>query len=75
MKHTVFGSLVREILFEKDGNRISKLKLWSILSAAAGCFYKLGYCDMETLKVALGLVGAVLGVPGVRDAVPRTKPD
>ena len=74
MKHTVIGNLVRETLFEKDGeNRVSKVKLTAWVEAALLVAAHFGKIEAETLKVVASVVALVLGIPGIRDAVPRTK--
>ena len=73
-KHTVVGMLVRETLFDKDGsNRVSKLKLTAWVEAALLVAAHFGKVEAETLKVLASVVGLVLGIPGIWDAVPRTK--
>jgi len=79
-RHTVIGSLVRETLFEKEGqtgrtNRVSKVKLTAWVEAGLLVAAHFGQIAPETLKVLASVVALVLGIPGIRDAVPRTKPD
>jgi len=75
-RHTIVGRLVRETLFDKDGsNRVSKLKLTAWVEAALLVAAHFGKIDTETLKVLASVAGLVLGIPGIRDAVPHTKQD
>ena len=74
MKHTVIGTIVKELIFEKDGqNRISKVKLTAWLEAAVLVATHFGAVSIESAKVVATAIALIVGVPGIRDVVPKQK--
>ena len=59
-------SLARELLMEKDGNRISKSKLGVWIAVIGSILMNRGIIDSSDWKVIVQIGGGILGI-GIRD--------